>query len=218
MNDDVEAEERGWLTEMISQVARPEVGAAGARLWYPNRTLQHGGVIVGLGGVAGVAYHGIPRGHPGYFNRAWLQQNYSAVTAACMLVRKTVFEEAGRFDEAHLGISFNDVDLCLELRKRGFEIVWTPYANLIHRESSSRGDPSTLAQQEQFFREATYMQQKWGAELLCDPFYSPNFSLNPPGFDFAWPPRWKSGGKLEFSAAGDGVVQTHPSWPTLFGA
>ncbi len=218
MNDDVEAEERGWLTEMVSQIARPEVGAVGARLWYPNGTLQHGGVIVGLGGVAGVAYRGIPRGHPGYFNRAWLQQNYSVVTAACMLVRKRVFEEAGRFDEAHLGISFNDVDLCLELRKRGFEIVWTPYANLIHRESSSRGDPSTPAQQEQFFREATYMQQKWGAELLCDPFYSPNFSLNPPGFDFAWPPRWKSGGKLEFSAAGDGVVQTHPSWPTLFGA
>ena len=189
MNDDIETEQRGWLAEMVSQVTRPEVGAVGARLWYPNGTLQHGGVIVGLGGVADVAYRGIPRGHPGYFNRAWLQQNYSALTAACILVRKSVFEEAGRFDERNLGISFNDVDLCLELRKRGFEIVWTPYANLIHRESSSRGHPSTLAQQEEFFREATYMQQKWGVELLCDPFYSPNFSLNRPGFDFAWPPR-----------------------------
>ena len=216
MNDDVEADERGWLKEMVSQVARQEAGAVGARLWYPNGTLQHGGVIVGLGGVAGVAYYGVPRGHPGYFNRAWLQQNYSVVTAACMLVRKTVFEEAGRFDEAHLGISFNDVDLCLELRKRGFEIVWTPYANLIHRESSSRGHPSTLAQQQQFFREATYMQQKWGAELLCDPFYSPNFSLHWPGFDFAWPPRWKNCGELEFTAPGDGVAQLHPSRPPLF--
>src|SRR6266446_1951618 len=211
MNDDVEAEEPGWLKEMVSQVARPEVGAVGARLWYPNGVLQHGGVIVGLGGVAGVAYRGIPRGHPGYFNRAWLQQNYSAVTAACMLVRKSVFEEAGRFDELHLGISFNDVDFCLELHKRGFEIVWTPYANLIHRESSSRGHPSTLTQQEQFLREATYMQQKWGAELLCDPFYSSNFSLNWPGFDFAWPPRWKNCGALEFTAPGDGVAQPHPS-------
>ena len=218
MNDDVEAEEPGWLKEMVSQVTRPEVGAVGARLWYPNGALQHGGVIVGLGGVAGVAYHGIPRGHPGYFNRAWLQQDYSALTAACMLVRKSVFEEAGRFDEAHLGISFNDVDFCLELRKRGFEIVWTPYANLIHRESSSRGHPSTHAQQEQFFREATYMQQKWGAELLCDPFYSPNFSLNWPGFDFAWPPRWKNGAELEFTAVGNGVAQPHPSRPPLFAA
>ena len=218
MNDDVEADERGWLKEMVSQVARQEAGAVGARLWYPNGTLQHGGVIVGLGGVAGVAYYGVPRGHPGYFNRAWLQQNYSVVTAACMLVRKTVFEEAGRFDEAHLGISFNDVDLCLELRKRGFEIVWTPYANLIHRESSSRGHPSTLAQQQQFFREASYMQQKWGPELLCDPFYSPNFSLHWPGFDFAWPPRWKNCGELEFTAPGDGVAQPHPPRPPLFAA
>ena len=216
MNDDVEADERGWLKEMVSQVARPEVGAVGARLWYPNGTLQHGGVIVGLGGVAGVAYHGIPRGHPGYFNRAWLQQNYSAVTAACMLVRKSVFEEAGRFDQVNLGISFNDVDFCLELRKRGLQIVWTPYANLIHRESSSRGHPSTPAQQQQFFCEATYMQQKWGAELLCDPFYSPTFSLHWPGFDFAYPPRWKNCGDAESNMAGNGIAPAHPSPRPVF--
>jgi glycosyltransferase involved in cell wall biosynthesis len=216
MNDDVEADERGWLKEMVSQVARPEVGAVGARLWYPNGTLQHGGVIVGLGGVAGVAYHGIPRGHPGYFNRAWLQQNYSAVTAACMLVRKSIFEEAGRFDQVNLGISFNDVDFCLELRKRGLQIVWTPYANLIHRESSSRGHPSTPAQQQQFLCEATYMQQKWGAESLCDPFYTPNFSLHWPGFDFAYPPRWKNCGDAESNMAGNGIAPAHPSpWPVF---
>jgi O-antigen biosynthesis protein len=166
--------------------------------------------------VAGVAYHGIPRGHPGYFNRAWLQQNYSAVTAACMLVRKSVFEEAGRFDQVNLGISFNDVDFCLELRKRGLQIVWTPYANLIHRESSSRGHPSTPAQQQQFFCEATYMQQKWGAELLCDPFYSPNFSLHWPGFDFAYPPRWKNCGDAESNTAGNGIAPAHPSPRPVF--
>jgi O-antigen biosynthesis protein len=216
MNDDVEADERGWLKEMVSQVARPEVGAVGARLWYPNGTLQHGGVILGLGGIAGVAYHAIPRGHPGYFNRAWLQQNYSAVTAACLLVRKSVFEEAGRFDEVNLGISFNDVDFCLALRRRGLQIVWTPYANLIHRESSSRGHPSTLAHQQQFFREATYMQQKWGGELLCDPFYSPNFSLHWPGFDFACPPRWKNGAAVESTTGANDVVPAHPSsWPVF---
>jgi glycosyltransferase involved in cell wall biosynthesis len=216
MNDDVEADERGWLKEMVSQIARPEAGVVGARLWYPNGTLQHGGVIVGLGGVAGVAYHAIPRGHPGYFNRAWLQQNYSAVTAACMLVRKSVFDEAGRFDEANLGVSFNDVDLCLEVRKRGFQVVWTPYANLIHRESSSRGRASTPAQQEQFFREATYMQQKWGPELLCDPFYSPNFSLHWPGFDFAYPPRWKNCAAVEPTTDVNGIAPAHPSpWPVF---
>jgi O-antigen biosynthesis protein len=216
MNDDVEADESGWLKEMVSQVARPEVGAVGARLWYPNGTLQHGGVILGLGGIAGVAYHAIPRGHPGYFNRAWLQQNYSAVTAACLLVRKSVFEETGRFDEVNLGISFNDVDFCLALRRRGLQIVWTPGANLIHRESSSRGHPSTLAHQQQFFREATYMQQKWGGELLCDPFYSPNFSLHWPGFDFACPPRWKNGAAVEFTTGANDVAPAHPSsWPVF---
>jgi glycosyltransferase involved in cell wall biosynthesis len=216
MNDDVEADERGWLKEMVSQVVRLEVGAVGARLWYPNGTLQHGGVILGLGGIAGVAYHTIPRGHPGYFNRAWLQQNYSAVTAACLLVRKSVFEEAGRFDEVNLGISFNDVDFCLALRRRGLQIVWTPYANLIHRESSSRGHPSTPAHQQQFFREATHMQQKWGGELLCDPFYSPNFSLHWPGFDFACPPRWKNGTAVESTTGANDVAPAYPSsWPVF---
>ena len=108
LNNDTEVDEPGWLTEMVSHAARAEVGAVGARLWYPDETLQHGGVILGLGGVAGHAFPHIPRGHPGYFNRAMLQQNCSAVTGACMAVRKSVFEELGGFDEENLAVSFND--------------------------------------------------------------------------------------------------------------
>ena len=189
LNNDVEASEPGWLREMVSHVLRVEVGAVGARLWYPDGTLQHGGVILGLGGVAGHAFPRVPRGHPGYFNRAFLQQDCSAVTGACLLVRKKVFEDAGGFDEANLAISFNDVDFCLRLRRSGFRNIWTPYANLIHHESASRGHQATVAEQMQFLREATFMQRKWGSELLNDPFYNPNLSLDLPGFDLAVPPR-----------------------------
>ncbi len=189
LNNDIEAGEPGWLQEMVSHAVRPRIGAVGARLWFPDGTLQHGGVILGLGGVAGHAFPRIPRGHAGYFNRAYLQQNCSAVTGACMVVRREIFEEAGGFDEVNLGISFNDVDFCLRLRAAGLQNVWTPYANLIHHESASRGHQRTREEQTQFIREATYMQQKWGFELLHDPVYNPNLSLNLPGFELAVPPR-----------------------------
>ncbi len=189
LNNDIEANEPGWLREMVSHVVRAEVGAVGARLWYPDGTLQHGGVILGLGGVAGHAFPRVPHGHPGYFNRAWLQQNCSAVTGACLLVRRKVFEEAGGFDETNLAISFNDVDFCLRLRAAGLLNVWTPYANLIHHESASRGHQATREEQAQFVREATFMQRKWGIDLLHDAYYNPNLSLNLPGFELAVPPR-----------------------------
>jgi glycosyltransferase involved in cell wall biosynthesis len=189
LNNDTEVEDAGWLTEMISHAARPENGAVGARLWYPNGTLQHGGVVLGLGGVAGHAFPNIPRGHPGYFNRAMLQQNCSAVTGACMAVRKAVFEELGGFDEVNLGVTFNDIDFCLRLTQRGYRVVWTPYANLIHYESASRGHQRMPEEQAEFRHAVDYMQTTWGAELMHDPFYNPNLSLNPPGFEIAFPPR-----------------------------
>ena len=126
---------------------------------------------------------------PGYFDRAYLQQNCSAVTAACMLVRKEIFQGSGGFDEVNLGVSFNDVDFCLRLRATGLRNVWTPYANLIHHESASRGHQRTTEEQAQFTREATYILRKWGIELRHDPFYNPNLSLNLPGFELAVPPR-----------------------------
>jgi O-antigen biosynthesis protein len=174
---------------MVSQAAQPNIGAVGARLWFPNGTLQHGGVVLGLGGVAGHAFPNIPRGHPGYFNRAMLQQNISAVTGACLMVRKTVFDELGGFDEVNLGVTFNDIDFCLRLIERGYHNVWTPFANLIHHESASRGHQRTSDEQAEFMRAAAFMQQRWGAQLLNDPFYNPNLSLDLPGYDLAFPPR-----------------------------
>jgi glycosyltransferase involved in cell wall biosynthesis len=189
LNNDTEIDEPAWLAEMVSHVVQPGVGAVGARLWYPDGTLQHGGVVLGLGGLAGHAFPRIPRGHPGYFNRAMLQQNCSAVTGACLAVRKTVFEELGGFDEANLGVTFNDIDFCLRLAVRGYRVVWTPYANLIHHESASRGHQRTADEQTDFLRSAAYMHSTWGAALLRDPFYNPNLSLNLPGFELGFPPR-----------------------------
>jgi glycosyltransferase involved in cell wall biosynthesis len=189
LNNDTEIDDPGWLREMASHALQPEVGAVGARLWYPDGTLQHGGVVLGLGGVAGHAFPHIPRGHPGYFNRAMLQQNCSAVTGACVVTRKAVFEELGGFDEVNLGVTFNDIDFCLRLAERGYRVVWTPYANLIHHESASRGHQRTPEEQAQFLREAGYMQKVWATRLLHDPYYNPNLSLNLPGFEIAFPPR-----------------------------
>ena len=189
LNNDIEATKREWLREMVRHAVRSEVGAVGARLWYPDGTLQHGGVILGLGGVAGHAFPRLRRGRGGYFSRALLEQNCSAVTGACLAVRKQLFETIGPFDGTHLPISFNDVDFGLRLRAAGLRNVWTPSANLIHAESASRGHQPTRQEQAQFVREASYMQQKWGLELLHDPYYNPNLSLNLPGFDLAVPPR-----------------------------
>jgi glycosyltransferase involved in cell wall biosynthesis/GT2 family glycosyltransferase len=200
LNNDIDANEPDWLRELVSHAVRPGVGAVGARLWYPNGTLQHGGVVVGLGGVAGHAFTGVPRGHAGYFNRTYLQQYCSAVTGACLLVRKEVFDQAGGFDETNLAISFNDIDFCLRLRAAGFQNIWTPYANLVHHESASRGHQRAPEEQAQFVREATFMQRKWGTELRYDPFYNPNLSLNLPGFELAVPPR------LSEDSSGDRVV------------
>lgn len=196
LNNDTEIDEPGWLREMVSHVVQPSVGAVGARLWYPDGTLQHGGVVLGLGGVAGHAFPRIPRGHPGYFNRAMLQQNCSAVTGACLAVRKRVFEKLGGLNEKNLGVTFNDIDFCLRLTQRGYRIVWTPYANLVHHESASRGHQRTDYEQAEFLRAAAYMHETWGAELLRDPFYNPNLSLNLPGFELAFPPRHSLGAYL----------------------
>lgn len=189
LNNDVEVTEPEWMGEMVRYASRSNIGVVGARLWYPDGTLQHGGVVLGLGGVASHAHHRVPRGHPGYFNRAFLQQNCSAVTAACMLVRKTVFEAVAGFNELDVGTNFSDVDFCLRVQKQGWQIVWTPSANLVHHESISRGTTPTRPQQDLFMREAGYVQRRWGKELLADPFYNPNLCLELPAFYPAFPPR-----------------------------
>jgi GT2 family glycosyltransferase len=189
LNNDIEALSPGWLTEMVSIGLQPGVGAVGARLWYPDDRLQHGGVILGIKGVAGHAHKGLRRGHRGYASRAALIQTVSAVTAACLLVRKQVFEEVGGLDEVNLKVAFNDVDFCLRLREAGYRNVWTPYAELYHHESATRGYENTPEKEARFNRERHFMQARWGEALLNDPAYNPNLTLEHEDFSWAWPPR-----------------------------
>lgn len=188
LNNDVEVLHADWLSEMVSRVLQPKVAMVGARLWYPNETVQHGGVILGGGGIAGHAHAGLRRGEPGYFARAHLAQDISAVTTACALVKRGAFLQVGGFDE-NLAVTFNDVDLCLRLRETGYRIVWTPYAELIHHESASRGFDDSAPKQVRFLAEVDYMKSKWGDRLQRDPFYNPNLSLDENLFTLAFPPR-----------------------------
>lgn len=187
LNDDVRVIHDDWLEVMAGHVLEDGVAAVGAMLYYPNDTVQHAGVVVGLGGVAGHGHSRLLRGHPGYRGRAWLDQDLSCVTAGCMLLRRDAFEGVGGFDE-RLAIAFNDVDLCLRLVENGWRIVWTPAAELYHHESTSVGRHDSPARREQFERERLLMVDRWGETLLCDPHYNPNLSLfvaNTPSF----PPR-----------------------------
>ncbi|WP_159588043.1 glycosyltransferase family 2 protein [Chelativorans xinjiangense] len=176
VNNDIEVISPDWLTEMVSWAIQPDVGCVGAKLYYSNDTLQHGGVITGLGGVAGHSHKHFSRSHPGYFFRLKVVQNLSAVTAACLVVRKNVFEEVDGFNEKDLTIAFNDVDFCLKVREAGYLNVWTPYAELYHLESISRGaedDPNKIRR---FQAEIAYMKRRW--PLIPDPYYSVNLTLD----------------------------------------
>lgn len=183
MNNDIEIVNGDWLEEMLSFAALPGIGAVGAKLWYPNEKdgLQHGGVVIGMGGVAGHAHVGLPRGQVGYFGRIALHHRLMAVTAACMLVRKNNYFQVGGLDES-IAVAFNDVDFCLRLHEAGLACILTPYAEMIHHESASRGDDMSDAQRERFMNEERFMHQRWGEFLKHDPFFSPNLSLQHPDF------------------------------------
>ena len=166
-----------WLDEMVRQVCRPDIGCVGAKLYYPNDTIQHAGVVLGIGGVAGHSQKYFSQNANGYFGRLHLAHNVSAVTAACLLVRKAVFQEVGGLDEANLKVSFNDVDFCLKVREAGYRNLFTPYAELYHHESISRGPNDTRAKRAVADAEARFMRQKWGKLLDNDPYYNPNLTL-----------------------------------------
>lgn len=191
INNDTEVITPGWLTEMVSIAMQPGVGAVGARLWYPDDTLQHGGVILGIGGGAGHSHKGLPKAETGHNGRAVLMQTISAVTAACLIVRKEIYWQAGGMDEINLQVAFNDVDFCLKVRELGYRNVWTPYAELYHHESATRGIEDNPAKQERFAREVKFLQQRWRNEILYDPAYSPNLTVDREDFSIAWPPRVK---------------------------
>ncbi|RME61217.1 MAG: glycosyltransferase, partial [Candidatus Dadabacteria bacterium] len=191
LNNDLEVINGEWLSEMVAELLQPKVGVVGARLWYPNDVIQHAGVILGIGGIAGHAHKGLPKGNPGYFNRGCLTQWFSAVTAACLITYRSVYKEVGGLDEGVLAVAFNDIDFCLKVGKAGYKIVWTSYAELYHYESASRGYESTPQKFARFEREVSVMKERWGEILENDPFYNPNLTLTSENFALAFPPRVK---------------------------
>lgn len=177
LNNDVEIINSDWMREMLSHCQRKEVGIVGARLYYPDDTIQHGGIIVGIGGVAGSVFVGLPKGYSGYMHKAALQLDLSAVTAACMMMKRRVFEEVGGFEEK-LKVAFNDVDLCLKTREKGYLVVYNPYVELYHYESKTRGAEDTKEKVRRFQTEIEYMRSHW-IDILKkgDPMYNTNLSL-----------------------------------------
>lgn len=188
INNDIEIISSSWLTEMVSYAVQPDIGAVGAKLLYPNKSLQHGGVITGLGGVAGHSHKHLKYGDQGYFSRAVVVQNVSAVTAACLVMRKDLFLSVGGLNEKQLKIAFNDVDLCLRLRENGYKVIWTPFAELFHHESATRGPEDNPEKVKRFNNEANYMKKKWSGILLNDPYYNKNLTRCREDFSIAIPP------------------------------
>ena len=187
MNNDIEVITPDWLGEMVSHAQRPEIGGVGAKLWYPNDTIQHAGLVL-VAGLAAHAHLGKARGDHGYFSRANLIQSLSGVTAACLCMRRGVFEQVGGFDEK-LAVAFNDVDLCLKIDAAGYRNLYTPYAELYHHESATRGYEDTPEKMKRFQKEADLLRGRWMKRLMYDPYYNPNLTLTGEPFTIAWPPR-----------------------------
>lgn len=178
LNNDVEVIAPTWIEEMLMFCQRDDVGAAGAKLYYPDDTIQHAGVILGVLTLAGHAFKNQPRNSPGYFGRASYQQDLSACTAACFMIKKSVFDEIGGFDE-EFAVAFNDIDLCMRIREKGYLIVFTPYAELYHYESKSRGSEDTPEKIARFSGEIQRFFDKWKPKLdEGDPYYNPNLTLD----------------------------------------
>ncbi|MEM3827999.1 MAG: glycosyltransferase family 2 protein [Conexivisphaerales archaeon] len=179
LNNDTEVINEEWLSEMVSIANRDEVGVVGAKLLYYDNTIQHAGVVIGLGGICGHIHKNLPSTEPGYFNRVSIVSNLSAVTAACMLVKKDLFELVQGLDDQNLPVAFNDIDLCLKIRELNKLIVYTPFAQLYHYESKSRGYEDTQEKVERFQKEISYFSKKW-RRYLCDgdPYYNVNLDLN----------------------------------------
>ncbi|PPQ35858.1 glycosyltransferase family 2 protein [Rhodopila globiformis] len=189
LNNDIEVITPEWLSEMVSQALRPEVGAVGCKLYYPDGTIQHAGIVVGIGALAGHPHTGLPREAPGYFGRAACAQRYSAVTAACMVMRREVFLRVGGFNERDFAIAFNDVDIGLRLNRAGFAVVWTPHAQLFHHESASLGPATGGSRLRQFHRECDNLWRAWPEAIRNDPFYNPNLTIIGIDWSLAFPPR-----------------------------
>jgi GT2 family glycosyltransferase len=187
LNDDTTVITPDWLERLLARACQPGVAAAGPMLRYPDGSIQQAGVILGLGGVAGHACHGLPAGDCGYLDRACLEQDVSCLSAACLVMRSTVFQNLGGFDEA-LPVAYNDVDLCLRLRKAGWRLIWTPTVELFHHESASTGRHDAPHRRHEFRSAVALMRERWGTALDRDPYYNPNLSLRN-AYHLAFPPR-----------------------------
>ena len=174
LNNDVEIVHPDWLTAMVREAVQPGVGAVGARLLYPDRSIQHAGVVIGMGNAAGHAHRGLAEGEAGYFAQAHVARGASAVTAACLLVAKADFDAVGGLDEAGLAVAYNDVDLCLKLRARGLANIYTPAATLVHHESKSRGLDFAPEHMERYLRELAVFQQRWDSVTHVDAWHHPH--------------------------------------------
>jgi len=179
---DVEVPEPDWLSFMVAAAARPGVGPVGARLWRPDGTLQHGGMIGGLRGVAGCAHFGIPSGHHGYFSRAVLPQQWSAVTGACLLVRRAVFDQVGGMDVEHLTTEYEDVDLCWRLLQAGYRNLWIPRAELRYHDATGPVAKPSESQSAALASDVHYMTTRWSEMLTRDPFFNFNLPLGAADF------------------------------------
>ena len=181
LNNDTEVRTPDWLEAMVEQAQRPSIGAVGAKLLYPDGTLQHAGVITGIGGVAGHVHKHADGSAGGYFNIVGTVNNYSALTGACLMLRRDVFERVGGFDEA-LAVAYNDVDLCLKIAALGLRNVYLPHVVLVHHESKSRGAEEGAAKQARFSHERGIMQERWHVQSRNDPHYSPHLTLEAEDF------------------------------------
>lgn len=178
LNNDIEVITPGWMEELLGNCQRPEVGIVGAKLYYPDDTIQHAGIIIGIGGIAGHAFLGMKRSRTGYLHKASLQMDYSAVTAACMMMKRSVFEQLGGFEEK-LSVAFNDVDLCLRTGQAGYLVVYNPHAELYHYESKSRGTEDSKEKVRRFQGEIEFMRTRWiGILKEGDPCYNKNLTLS----------------------------------------
>ena len=177
LNNDTQVINGDWLEQMLQFALRSDVGAVGAKLYYPDGTIQHGGVIIGIGGVAGHSHKYFPKDHPGYFGQLVFPRNVSAVTAACLMIRKHVFQEIDGFDEDY-PLAFGDVDLCLRILQEGYLNVWTPYAELYHHESKTRGYDNSEENARRFQEDTDRFKKRWSTVLeQGDHYYNPNLTL-----------------------------------------
>jgi GT2 family glycosyltransferase len=184
LNNDTEVITPDWMTFMVEQAQRESIGAVGAKLLYPDGRVQHAGVIIGIGGIAGHAFRHFESNADGYYNFLRTANNYSCVTAACLMTRRTVFEKLGGFDE-ELAVAYNDVDLCLRIGKAGYRVIYLPYVELRHYESKSRGYDVTEEQEDRDLSERLIMERKWRISSYVDPYYNPNLTLDREDFSIA---------------------------------